>query len=134
MKTTIDIRKALWATFGYINQEGTIRTEAIETPTVNGREIELTAYAYPLLHDYPHETQLERALRLGILDRWQSIVIFHFHNHSRIERRGAGALALFQAYNAYIFNKKKGKNGTTKNSPIRRKAKASIDEQLLRES
>lgn len=109
MSMTIDIKKARYASFGFVNQEGNISSHQHKMPTVNGSTFMENDYAYPLDHNYPNETRIERARRLDILDRWTPIVIFIFTKYDRVEFRGERAKSLWQAYNAFMFSKQKGK-------------------------
>lgn len=114
MKTTIDIKKAHYCSFGYVNQEGSIRNREPILPTVNGIIIIVSNdYAYPLDHNFPKETMFERAARLDIVDRWTPIIIFTFTKYDTITIKGDRAIELYEVWNAFIFSKQ-NKNSKNK--------------------
>lgn len=108
MKTTIDISKASFASFGYVNKEGCIKVQMPTCYTVHGVPISNDAWAYPLMKDFPFESPRERARRLDILDTWTPIVIFHFNSRQTVTYKGDKAESLWRAWNAKVFGKKKG--------------------------
>jgi hypothetical protein len=99
--TVIDINKVAYAWFYYVNQWGHTYRKPIVS--VHGIEIqEPDGYAL-YHHDYPLETNLERAKRLDILDTWTPIVWFKFTTTRKIAFSGDRALSLWATYRAKIF-------------------------------
>lgn len=57
--------------------------------------------------DYLDETEHQRAVRLGLLDVWQSVCSFQLTANHSITYTGKKAHVMWKAWNERIFNKKK---------------------------
>ena len=105
-RTVIDIKKVQHASFIYRNQSGLIADTMPKSPSVNGEHIEPNLVAgYHM--EYPGETMVERALRLGIIDRWTPVVVFTFAANHNVTYTGKKATDMWKAWNKYIFKDKK---------------------------
>lgn len=101
----VDLNKVQWATFFYRNQHGQIRTNIPSNVTVRGESVTLSlAYSHP---DYPGETEIERARRLGITDVWTPVLRLKLQANECLEYTGSKAFSLREAWNAKIFGGKK---------------------------
>ena len=103
----IDFKAVAYARFYYLSQDGLLRHFKPSTYSVHGTLIESGVYAIPLLPEYPHETQLERARRLGILDVWSPHCSLYLRNNHSLRFTGSKAVKVWKQYNAHIFGGKK---------------------------
>lgn len=106
MKTqrTIDLKKVNQCDFFYRNQDGNILRISTTRKTVHGIPFEPHTLAMPHI-DYPLENCLERATRLGILDKWIPICILKFTKYDIVEYKGQKAIDMKNSYNAHIYGK-----------------------------
>lgn len=101
----VDLKKVQWAKFFYENQEGLRRSQYMQQPSVRGILIaEGYAYPYP---DYPLETNLERATRLGILDIWEPVCLMQLQANRILHFTGDKAKKMWRAWNTRIYGSKK---------------------------
>lgn len=103
---TIDLKKVQWCDYYWINGKGDTRRTKPQFDTVNDSPVSNVAIAYPLLQESPHETMLERAKRLGILDVWKPVCRIHITANRCLTYTGEKATKFWQAYNAHIYKKK----------------------------
>jgi hypothetical protein len=107
---TVDFRKVQWCAYFYINQEGLQKRCKPVRPTVRGLEIgDDVALAHP---DYPQETMLERAKRLGILDVWTPKCVLHISANRCLCFSGKKAVTIHLAYRKYIYDKARNNNAS----------------------
>lgn len=101
---TIDFNKIQWAEYWYENQFGESARTRLMSPSVHGVMLgEPNAYALP--HpDYPHETVIERARRLGILDKWTAVCQFIITANRTLTFRGDDATKKWRAYNKHVYS------------------------------
>ena len=99
---TVDFNKISWAEKWYVNQEGVKRRTLPRDETVHGLDVDwrVQAASHP---DYPHETMLERARRLDIIDRWTAVCKLVVAANRHIYYFGEDAHRVFKAYNAHIY-------------------------------
>jgi len=108
MKTsqlTIDLNSVSYIHFFYRNQEGQTRAKLPRKPSVHGVVFNPDEWAIPMLHEFPHETKLERARRMEILDSWKAVCIYQFRNNHSITFEGSLAIKKRDAYNKHIYHK-----------------------------
>jgi hypothetical protein len=68
----------------------------------------MTKDAMALFHpDYPNETCLKRAARLGIIDKWIPEVYFQVTAGCGVIYTGNKAVSMYDLWKAKIFGKKK---------------------------
>jgi hypothetical protein len=112
MKTqlTVDLKAVSHARFFYKNQLGLETAHKPIRDTVNGAVVPYKQYALPMLHEYPHETWLERFRRFKVIDRWRPVCILQLRNNHSLSFTGDKAKQMWASYNAHIHGKsKKGK-------------------------
>ena len=104
----INLRSVAFATMYYVNQYGHTRRNKPRGETIfDGTVVvDREAVAYPWYHDYPNETELERARRLEILDDWRPVTRFVFSKRHSVKFTDEKAIEMWKAWSAYIFNKK----------------------------
>jgi len=110
MKTNfiLDFQKVIWARLYWRSQEGIILTQCPEAPTVYGRTIDCpNDFAYPLNHDFPSETRLERARRLDIFDTWTIFCEMHSYCLETFKWEGKRAIDMYQAYCRFVMSRNK---------------------------
>ena len=104
----VDLKKVAYTHFYYTNLEDNIHVRnKPQQPTVAGQAFDTNAFAYPWLLEYPLETALERAFRLGILDIWIPCCVVQLSNGHSLRYTGKKALAIDAAWRAKIFTDKK---------------------------
>lgn len=89
---TVDLNKVSYCVFYYRNNKSSTRLIKPEIPTVEGSTVD-NSFALPH-HDYPHETLIERARRLDILDTWTPVIRLQLSNSHKLEFTGIKALKL----------------------------------------
>src|ERR1700722_5869862 len=100
---TLDLRKIIYVSLIYKNACGNIRTHKPKEPSVHGIVFEPDEYAF--YHtDYPLETNMERALRLGILDIWIPYAHIRAQGGVRLNYYGEDALKFWKRWNAHIYS------------------------------
>ena len=104
-RIVVDMAKCQWASLIWVSSEGYTRDTKPTEPTAHGCDIpDVPARPHP---DYPHETMVERAKRLDIIDVWTPRLTFQLSaNHQLIYTRDK-ALSLWAAWRERIFNKSK---------------------------
>ena len=101
---TIDFNKVQWADYWWQNQDGDrMRTKPFGysvhcIPFVPDN----AAVHHP---DYPGETNLQRARRLDIVDRWHPICILNISANRTLRYTGEQATKVWRQYNAHIYGK-----------------------------
>lgn len=100
----IDLKSVAYARFYYTNQDGSKRKIKPLSPSVHSITFTPDAYA-PSLHCFPHETNLERALRLEVLDIWTPRCQYALRNNHSLIFKGEEAKKRWKIYNAHIFGK-----------------------------
>lgn len=100
--TTIDLRKVVYCSLFWENQYGNICLHKPKGESVHGIRFDPGSYAH-FHHDYPSETNYERALRLDLLDCWTPIIVCNFTASRRVKYRGKRALNLWAKWNERIF-------------------------------
>lgn len=108
-KIVIDLSKVQWAYTGYQNQYGD-RRDSLIYPSSHGVGFFGNELA-PRLANYPNETLLQRAARLGVLDLWIPFTKFQLSANHCLIYTGTKAQQMWKAWNTRIFSKqsKKGK-------------------------
>lgn len=104
MSTFCSISKASYVRLYYVNQNGIERSTKPNRPTVNGRDIavnELAAW-HPL---HKHETMLERAVRLKLLDTWTARLEVCFNFNNKLVFKGEKAIKLWKTFVANVKSK-----------------------------
>lgn len=99
---TVDFRKVSWAEKYYVNHEGVRRRIKPAQPTVHGIDVDWSeqAASHP---DFPHETMLERARRLDLLDIWTPVCKLVVAANRQLYYFGEDAHRIYKAYNAHIY-------------------------------
>lgn len=111
----VDIAKVAYTHFYYTNIEDTLHLKTKpKYPTVAGSTFDTHAYAIPWLLEYPLETNLERAFRLGILDIWTPCCVVQLTNSHSLRYTGPKAIAIDKAFRAKVFKTKLCQNTQTK--------------------
>ena len=103
-RTILDISKIAYVIFFYRSGE----YERFLKPrkhTVHGCEIDEEEFALPY-HDYPHETLIERARRLDIIDKWIPVLKISMNNGHILEFTGKKAISLKEAFSSKQFSGK----------------------------
>lgn len=117
-RTILDLSKVQHGSFWYVNQYGQVRyqiplwsrktikgAESGEATTVRGEFIH--EFKMALYHpDYPGESEIQRAQRLGIVDVWTPTVQFQLTANHSITYTGKKAVVMWKAWQERIFNKK----------------------------
>lgn len=98
---TINFDKVQWADYWYVNQCGETKRCKPTEPTVHG--IPVGNRMAPWHHQYPFETMLERATRLGILDKWTPRCRLVISANRELTYTGLQAAKMWQRYNNYIY-------------------------------
>ena len=99
---TLDFRSVAYAKFFYVNQFGETAKHKPRVPTLHCKKIP-EGYAFPLLWEYPSETNLERVRRLGLCDEFTPHCILQLRNNHSLSFVGFKANQMFSAYNAHIY-------------------------------
>lgn len=102
---TIDLKAVAYAKFYYTNQDGSKRRTKPLSPTVHGVSFSLDSFA-PSLHSFPRETNMERALRLEVLDTWTPCCQYALRNNYSLVFRGEKAKQMWKTYNNHIYGKR----------------------------
>lgn len=97
---TVDFNKVQWADFWYVQQEGITSRTQPTGHTVRGVSPDGWAAYHP---DYPGETMLDRARRLGILDIWTPRCKLTINANKSLHYHGTAAVNIWKAYNAHIY-------------------------------
>lgn len=106
----VDLSKVQYANFYYTNQYGVRRVVRPTTATVRGEYINDKGFA--LFHpDYPKETCIDRAVRLGIVDRWIPTCLLKLQANCCLIYTGDKAISIYKAFCERQFNKPKSKKG-----------------------
>jgi len=100
---TVDFNKVQWADYFWINGKGDQRRKMPEGHTVNGDDIVADAIAWPMRLAFPHETMLQRARRLEILDVWRPVCRLNISANRTLTYVGIKATAIWKAYNKHIY-------------------------------
>lgn len=107
-KTILDLRKVQHGTLWWVNQHGEHLSYCPGYTTWHCKEISDVEKA--LFHpDYPDESMLKRAKRLGYTDVWKLVVYFQLTANHRITYTDDKASDMWKAWNAYVFAKNKRK-------------------------
>ena len=106
-RVVIDLAKVQHARFFWKNQDGLTVNRRPPYPSVRGLHIDESIAGYH--PDYPGETMRERAFRLGVIDEWKAQCEFTFAANHNVVYVGQKAISMWDAWNARIFGKKKGK-------------------------
>lgn len=113
--------------FGFQTKDGNyIYGDVPKFNTVHGVVIDNNEYAYPHM-DYPLETCLERAIRLGILDVWIPTLFIKMQGNTRLTIQGPRALSIWKTYSAKEFGNNKSKQQKGQHDTRRSKGKATKD-------
>ena len=99
---TLDFRAVAYAKFFYKNQFGEVVKHKPRVPTLHTKKIP-EGYAFPMLWEYPCETNLERVKRLGLLDEFTPHCVLQLRNNHSLSFVGDKAKQMFHAYNSYIY-------------------------------
>ena len=107
-RIVLDLNKVQWGRFYYRNQHGQTRNTLPEpyTITIHGDVIneDEPVHFHP---EYPDETALDRAKRLGILDWWTPEVYFKVAANAAVIYTGDKAVSMNKAWREKIFGDKK---------------------------
>jgi len=107
MKTqrTIDFNKVQWADYWWQNQDGAkSRTKPLGI-SVHSCLIEPDKPAM-YYWKFPNETNLERATRLGIIDKWHPVCVLTVSANRTLVYKGEAATKIWKNYNAHIYGKR----------------------------
>lgn len=107
MNTIISLDKVIVAHLFYRNQHGL--TSPKPMLSANGSTFEPTSYGR-YHFQYTHETMLERARRLDIIDKWTPVLKVKMQGGVRQEFTGERALSIWEAFKAKEFGNTKTKN------------------------
>lgn len=100
---TINLKAVKECIFFYRNQDGDTSKHKPLFNTVHSIDIDHNTTVVPLM-EYPHETAIERARRLDILDKWVAICILKFTKYHTVEYKGTKATTMHQAYRKLIYD------------------------------
>jgi hypothetical protein len=101
----VDLEKCQWAKLVYRNQYGQTRKDVPTWASVRNETLRLYELAYP--HpEYPKETELERAERLGLVDEWTPELTLKLTANEYLVYVGDKALSIWKTWNAKIFGSK----------------------------
>ena len=100
---TVNLAKVQWCSFFYVNQFTETKRTKPKQPTVYGVEIADEPAAYH--PDYPHETLIERAKRLDIIDVWTPRCVLHISANRCLTYTGQKAINIHKTYREYIYGK-----------------------------
>lgn len=104
-----DLNKVQWAEFSYINQHGHKTFFKPVRYSVYGVTYDKDELA--LYHaDYPKETVIQRATRLGILDVWTPQIILKFSANETLVYTGEKAISIHKTWCAKIYGKSNRKS------------------------
>ena len=79
-------------------------------PSANGMPIQ-SIHSLAMWHPlFPDETELERAIRLGILDTWYFVCELIMNNGHKLVYKGEAAVKIYDSYKGIVFSKKKKHN------------------------
>lgn len=106
--TSIDLNKIIFCRLRYLNNLGHRRIFKPSQPTIRGQEFDPKGMAFWHI-DYPHETLLERARRLEVLDMWEEVCEIKLQSHYALTYRGTQALKFWERWNAHLHSGNKGK-------------------------
>lgn len=110
MSTLIAFDKIIKANLIWVNQYNNIAFAFKPTKlSVNGCFIEPNEVA-GYIHEFPHETLIERARRLDLIDRFEAKFKATLYDGNTYECLGAKALEMWNAYRSFIFSKQKSKH------------------------
>jgi len=102
----INFKLVQYASMHYENQFGEmIRNKPKGRTIYGGLKVVDDSEAIPYYMDYPNETQLERARRLGIIDQWRPIVVFTYSSNKTVCFTGEKAKSMWEGWSKYIFDK-----------------------------
>ncbi len=107
----VDLKKVQWAKLVWENQWGyKLARDPKGMPSVRGQVVYADKYA--AIHpEYPCETELERATRLGILDTWIKVCYLKLQANSMLVYTGDKAQSVYDAFCAQVFSKRNKKKG-----------------------
>jgi hypothetical protein len=102
----VSIDKVQWCRLVYSTTDEQHKRDRKPTGfTAHGLDIDPKELAAP--HpSYPHETMLERATRLDILDTWVPVCIAQLTANHSLQFTGDKALSFFKAWKAHIYGRK----------------------------
>lgn len=104
----VDLAKVAYTHSYWTNLEDNLHVKSKpKVPTVGGSSFDTHAYAIPWLLEYPLETNLERAFRLGILDVWTPCCVVQLSNGHSLRYTGKKALSIDKAFRERVFKKRK---------------------------
>lgn len=106
-----DLSKVIYAKHYWENQHKQTRRLQPDGPTSFNDRLRADQYTVPVQgqkHTYK-ETELEAAMRLGILDVWFPVTRIQFANNHALEYTGEKAESIWKAWNEKIFSKRKNK-------------------------
>ena len=105
-RIVVDLNKVAYAWLYWKNQRGDIRETKPSSATVHNTLLK-PEFAWPLLHEYPKETALERARRLDLLDSWTPHLRLRLSAADTLEFTGPKAISIWETWCAKQFGKKK---------------------------
>lgn len=99
----VDLKKVQWAKFFWENQDGA-KKQGDHKPVPSVHCI-MVSDILPAYHHYnfPRETELQRAKRLGILDVWYPVLILELSANHRLRYTGKKAKQLWKVWKAKIY-------------------------------
>lgn len=103
VQLTIDLKAVAYISFYYKNREGKVSRTKPRKPTVHG--VVVKDEVAPIHPDFPNETMLDRAKRLGIVDVWTPVCMYHMRNNHSLKFTGDEAKRKHKAYSAHIYGK-----------------------------
>ena len=92
----VDLNKVSYAYYYWTTKDGYTSRLSPLWPTVHGIDIGHGDNAARYHHDYPHETCLERARRLDILDVWYPKVVLTIYSNKTMTFTGKRATAIWE--------------------------------------
>lgn len=98
----------LHARFYYRNSENNYHRDSLPlNPTIHGTEmVDMDKEYAPFNMDYPHETLLEKARRLDILDTWTPVLVCKCKGRESYTFEGELAKEMWSEYRKWRYSKK----------------------------
>lgn len=102
--TLVNLRRATHVSCWWDNGKGCQCKEKPPTRTANGEALYPDRWA-KFHWDYPHESEVERAIRLDIIDHWYFVCRVILSNNRELYYRGEEAQKIWKTWQGVVFNK-----------------------------
>lgn len=106
-RTTVDFGKIAYVNFFYKNQWGEERELLPLGPTANG-QLFIPNEIAPYVCGYELETMGDRAKRLGVIDRWISVLVVTLCNGHRLRYTGNKAVNMNKKWRKRVYGRQEG--------------------------